>query len=165
MSIRRVTPDDAYTIARLRHAMWDEMSHMEPATAAFREATFVFWYETLEAEKAVGWLAETDGTPVGMALLMINEHPPRPFGKIVRGYVHNVYVVPQYRQRGYGKALMEAVIAYGREHGMQRLELRTSDMGRALYESVGFEPAEFMIMRLDQESTKQTEEHEDETLR
>lgn len=148
--IRRATPDDAYTIARLRQAMWDEMSSDQLSTAAFREATFVFWYEALESGRAVGWIAEDDGKGVGMTMLLIHHHPPRPFGEIRRGYITSVYVIPAARRNGHGKALMDAAIAYGRETGLQRLELRTSMMGRALYESVGFESAELMILRLDQ---------------
>jgi hypothetical protein len=45
---------------------------------------------------------------------------------------------------------MEAVIAYGREEGLQRLELRTSEQGRVLYERVGFTPQEVMMLRLDE---------------
>lgn len=147
--IRRATPDDAYIIARLRQAMWDEMSPDQPSTAAFREATFVFWYEALEAERAVGWIAENDGKPVGMTMLLIHHHPPRPFGAIRRGYITSVYVMPEARRNGHGKALMDAVIAFGREAGLQRLELRSSDMGRMLYESVGFESVELMILKLN----------------
>ena len=43
---------------------------------------------------------------------------------------------------------MEAIIAWGREQGLQRLELRTSEAGRALYEAVGFERQELMMLYL-----------------
>lgn len=150
MSVRRATPDDSYTIARLRQAMWDEMRPDDPADRTFREATFVFWYEALESGRAVGWIAEVDGQAVGITMLLLHDHPPRPFGQLRRGYVTSVYVTPAYRRQGHGKALMQAAIAYGREQGLQRLELRTSPVGRALYESVGFEAVELLIKRLDQ---------------
>lgn len=146
--IRRATPDDAYQIARLRQAMWDEMSPDQPSDGAFREATFVYWYQTLEAEQAVGWIAEVDGRAVGMALVLLHQHPPRPFGPIRRGYVTSVYVAPEHRRQGHGRALMEEVIAWGREQGLQRLELRSSEAGRALYEAVGFERQDLMMLYL-----------------
>jgi len=150
--VRMVTPDDAYTLARLRQAMWDEMSPDKPSTPAFREATFVYWYETLTAGDAVGWLAEAEHQPIGMALLLLHHHPPRPFGEIRRGYITSVYVAPSHRRQGYGRALMEQVIAYGRDQGLQRLELRTSTSGRPLYEAMGFRAEEFMLLRLDEGS-------------
>jgi GNAT superfamily N-acetyltransferase len=98
----------------------------------------------------VGWIAEQNATPIGMAMLLLRDHPPRPTGEARRGYVTSVYVMPQHRRQGVGRALMEAVIAYGREEGLQRLELRTSEQGRVLYERVGFTPQEVMMLRLDE---------------
>ncbi len=150
--IRRVSLDDAYIIARMRQTMWEEMRPEESATAAFREAMFVYWYEALESGRAVGWIAEQGVTPIGMTMLLLHHHPPRPTSEARRGYVTSVYVAPEHRRRGVGRALMEAAIAYGREQGLQRLELRTSEQGRALYEAVGFRPQEVMMLRLDEGS-------------
>jgi ribosomal protein S18 acetylase RimI-like enzyme len=159
--IRTATTDDAYTIARMRQAMWDEMSPDNPAPREYRESLFVYWHEMLHSGRAVGWIAEAGGA-IGVAMLLIHDHPPRPHGAIRRGYVTNVYVAPEHRRRGVARRLMETVIAYGREHGLQRLELRTSDMGRDLYESVGFEPAEFLILRLDQDPRRHANTGEDQ---
>ncbi len=148
--IRRVTLDDAYTVARLRQTMWDEMRPQDNSNAAYREATFVYWYEALDTGRAVGWIAEQGVTPIGMAMLLLHHHPPRPTGEARRGYITSVYVAPEYRRQGVGRALMDAVIAYGRAEGLQRLELRTSEQGRALYERVGFMPQEVMMLRLDE---------------
>lgn len=146
--IRRATANDAYQIARLRQAMWDEMNPQQPSNAAFREATFVYWYEQLAGEHAAGWVAEVEGGTVGMALVLLHQHPPRPFGPIRRGYVTSVYVAPKHRCKGHGRALMEAIIAWGREQGLQRLELRSSDDGRELYQAVGFESQELLMVYL-----------------
>jgi GNAT superfamily N-acetyltransferase len=159
--IRPATPDDAYTVARMRQAMWDEMNPDRPAPREYRESLFVYWYEMLESGRAVGWIAE-DGGAIGVAMLLIHDHPPRPHGAIRRGYVTNVYVEPAYRRTGVGRRLMGAVIEYGHEHGLQRLELRTSHEGRALYESIGFEPAEFLILRLDENPRTDANTREDQ---
>jgi ribosomal protein S18 acetylase RimI-like enzyme len=148
VSVRPAVPDDAYTIARLRQAMYDERN-TPPSPPSYREALYVYWYEMLESGQGVGWVAEDEGRIVGMAMLLLHDHPPRPGGPTRRGYVHNVYIAPEQRQRGHGRALMEAVIAFSREQGLQRLELRSSELGRVLYESVGFETAEYMILKLD----------------
>lgn len=146
--IRRATSDDAYHIARLRQAMWDEMNPDQPSDRAFREATFVYWYQQLEGEHAAGWVAEEDGHAIGMACVLLHHHPPRPYGSIRRGYITSVYIAFEHRRQGYGRALMEAIIAWGREQGLQRLELRSSDDGRALYKAVGFESQDLMLLYL-----------------
>lgn len=143
--IRPAVPDDAYTLARMRHEMWDEMDPDRPAGPDYRERLFVYWYETIAAGTTLAWLAEVDGQPVGMVALLLHFHPPLPTTERRRGYVTAVYVVPAHRRQGLGRALMEQVIAYGREHGIQRLELRTSPMARPLYEALGFRAHELLM--------------------
>jgi ribosomal protein S18 acetylase RimI-like enzyme len=56
-------------------------------------------------------------------------------------YLAELYVVPDRRRRGLGRALMLAAMALARERGADHMDLGTSedDVGaRALYESLGF---------------------------
>lgn len=144
--IRRAVPDDAYTLARLRHEMWVDMDPARPAPPDYRERLFVYWYETLSAGTTVAWLAAGAGGPVGMAALLLHIHPPLPVSERRRGYVTAVYVTPESRRQGIGRALMEAVIAFAQEQSLQRLELRTSDAGRPLYAALGFTAQEVLAL-------------------
>ena len=146
--IRRAVADDAYTLARLRLAMWDEMHPDGPsAAAADRERQFVYWYETIEAGTTVAWLDEADGSPVAMLALLLHQHPPLPTTTHRRGYVSALYVVPEYRRQGIGRALMDTVIAFAHEQGLQWLELRTSEMARPLYAGLDFKAYEILVLR------------------
>jgi ribosomal protein S18 acetylase RimI-like enzyme len=52
-----------------------------------------------------------------------------------------VYVVPDERGHGIGRALLEAAMEHARERGAARIDLGTSETdvaARALYESAGF---------------------------
>lgn len=56
-------------------------------------------------------------------------------------YLAELYVVPERRGQGLGRALMQAAIEHARSHGADRIELGTSDddtVARRLYESLGF---------------------------
>ena len=56
-------------------------------------------------------------------------------------YLEELYVVPDRRGEGHGRALMEAAIAAARERGATTMELGTATNDRAargLYESLGF---------------------------
>ena len=56
-------------------------------------------------------------------------------------YLAELYVVPERRDRGLGRALMQASIALARGRGATHMDLGTSEadhVARALYESLGF---------------------------
>ena len=56
-------------------------------------------------------------------------------------YIEELYIVPERRGRGLGRALLETAIDHARERGAAHIELNTSEndvAARALYESVGF---------------------------
>jgi len=57
------------------------------------------------------------------------------------GYLCDVYVLEEYRGRGLGKWLMEAVIAHPDLQGLRRLVLVTRD-AHGLYRGFGFQPLE-----------------------
>jgi GNAT superfamily N-acetyltransferase len=66
---------------------------------------------------------------------------------IIQGHealVANVYTEPDWRRRGVAALLMRHVLAYTREHRIERVLLHASDDGRPLYESLGFVPTSEM---------------------
>jgi ribosomal protein S18 acetylase RimI-like enzyme len=63
------------------------------------------------------------------------------FGVTLECYLAELYVAPESRGRGLGRALMEAAIEVAREKGADHMDLGTSEddvAARALYESLGF---------------------------
>jgi ribosomal protein S18 acetylase RimI-like enzyme len=68
-------------------------------------------------------------------------------------YLYDLYVTPDERRRGVGRALMEAARKYASERGAGRLQLetaRTNLPGQALYEGLGWEKDEdFLTYHLE----------------
>lgn len=70
---------------------------------------------------------------------------PRPTseGRLLRpgpqGIIVNVYTEKEWRRRGLGELVMRAIIEWSRENGIASLVLHASEMGRPLYERLGFE--------------------------
>src|SRR6266511_1903850 len=54
------------------------------------------------------------------------------------GWVGAVAVVPEARRAGLGRALTEAAVAWLRERGAGTIQLYATDMGRPIYERLGF---------------------------
>lgn len=66
------------------------------------------------------------------------------FGRVITdqatfAYLADVFVLPQYRGCGYGRAIVEALMADPRLQGLRRWHLVTRDM-QSLYAKLGFTP-------------------------
>lgn len=64
------------------------------------------------------------------------------FARVVTDYatygsIDDLFVVPEYRGRGYARALLETLLAHPSLQGLRRLSVNTSN-GRQLFEHVGF---------------------------
>ncbi|MCR5369968.1 MAG: GNAT family N-acetyltransferase [Clostridium sp.] len=54
------------------------------------------------------------------------------------GIVLNVYTSPANRRRGYGKMIMETLLAEAKKMQLSVVDLKSTDDGYHLYKSVGF---------------------------
>ena len=62
-------------------------------------------------------------------------------------YVANVFVRPEARRAGVGRALMEAMLAWARDEGMVRVVLAPSEMSIQFYRELGFREANDLMRR------------------
>ena len=131
-SIRLASATDAPAFGSLLHAFNTEYGEPKPDadTIAKRAAPLI---ESGE----VTVLFAGDG-PDGFAQLRFR---PSLYTGALDAYLEELYVVPERRGRGLGRALLEAVLAYARRRGAARIEVNTSETdvaARALYERTGF---------------------------
>ena len=139
------TPGDVAALVALRRA-WTE----EDAGAAIDDPgfddRFTSWV-TAEAGHRRYFVADLDGTAVGMASLVVMRRMPRP-GRAdsVWGYVHQVFVLAAHRGRAVGSTLMDAVVAAARADGFGQLVLNPTPRSRPFYERHGFAPAEHLLV-------------------
>jgi len=75
--------------------------------------------------------------------LLVYTLPPL-HGQVGRkvGHVLNFFTRKAFRKRGYGKGLMECMIAYAKENGFSRLFLNATADGAPLYRKVGYREVE-----------------------
>lgn len=76
--------------------------------------------------------------PEGLAVLRFR---PAIWTDALECYLAELYVVPQRRRHGLGRALLQAAIELARSKGADRIDLGTGEQdvaARALYESFGF---------------------------
>lgn len=115
LTFRMAVPGDEHTILDiiLDLARYEKLEHEVVATPELlREWLF-------EKEKAEVLLAEADGTVVGSALFF---HNFSTFLGRAGIYLEDLFVRPEYRGRGYGKALLQKLASITVERGCGRLE-------------------------------------------
>jgi GNAT superfamily N-acetyltransferase len=100
-------------------------------------------------------LAEEDGTPVGFALFFHN------FSTFLARpglYLEDLFVLPEYRSHGIGRALLGELARVAVERGCGRLEWAVLDWNRdaiAFYERLGARPnSEWTVYRLTGEALR-----------
>ena len=130
--VRMATPDDAAAIGRLLDAFNREFDDATPGAAALAERV-----AQLLAEDELSVLLAEPG-PAGLAVLRFR---PALWTQALECYLEELYVVPERRGRGIGRALMEKVLELAARRGADRIDLGTSEddvAARSLYESLGF---------------------------
>jgi GNAT superfamily N-acetyltransferase len=143
--IRRAEHADLAAIVQLRHE-WTREEHGEIEDPDFEE-NLAAWFAR-ERSRRIMWLAEDGDRPVGMMNLASYERMPRPGRALSRwGYLGNVFVRAEYRNRGIGSQLISAALNYADQNGFARVVLSPTDRSVPLYERAGFGPADALMLR------------------
>ena len=132
MSVRRAELADADAVGRLLHDFNTEYDDITPGPDALAERV----RELIASGETIVLLA--GGGPEGLAVLRFR---PALWTSGLECYLAELYVVPNRRGQGLGRALMETALAVAREQGADSMDLGTGDddvAARALYESLGF---------------------------
>jgi ribosomal protein S18 acetylase RimI-like enzyme len=130
--IRLAGTADAPLFGRLLHAFNAEFGEETPAAEVIAERA-----APLIVSGEVTVLLAGEG-PDGFAQLRFR---PSLYTGALDAYLEELYVVPERRGRGLGRALLEAAMEHARARGAAHIDLGTSEddvAARALYESAGF---------------------------
>jgi ribosomal protein S18 acetylase RimI-like enzyme len=154
MDIRTLRADDLELICRHREAMFRDAGRSDdvlaPMTAHFRE-----WLKPrLHDGTYFGFVMSHDGKPVAGIGLMLIDWPPHPEhpAQDKRGYVLNVFVEPEYRQRGLARELMKLADAEFVRRDVRYAILHATEKGKPLYQGLGWNGTTEMAKALDDAS-------------
>ena len=132
IEVRRATPADAAEIGRLLHDFNSEYEESSPGA----ETLAVHLGSLIEAGEITVLLAGEGPAAFSQFRLKRSHYTGLP-----DAYVEELYVVPERRRQGIGRALLEATMEAARAAGATHIELNTGETdveARALYESSGF---------------------------
>ena len=139
-------------IRRIRVSEWSELRSFR--LAALRDTPLAFGstyeeelryarhrWERWAADAATG--AEYIAVAVGGQRWVAMARGSVDHGDPSSAFLTAVFVAPEWRARGLGRAVSAAVVDWARRRGLDSIRLHVADWndpGRRLYESLGFEP-------------------------
>jgi GNAT superfamily N-acetyltransferase len=144
VTVRLALAGDGPAVAALR-AAWTAEWHGATDDDGYAER-FATWWAS-EGARRLAWLAWADAVPVGMVNLAVFERMPAPGRPPSRwGYLGNAYVLPDWRSRGIGTALLTALLEHARSERFARIVLSPSDRSIPFYRRAGFAPATTLLL-------------------
>ena len=143
MTIRLAAPDDIDNYIRVRFDYfaaegWTAADDMK----ADIRAQMTNYYKAHLNKDFYAAFAEADGAVASTAFLTISEMPANiftPTGKY--GTILNVLTYSEHRRKGYSTRVLKLLIQKAKEENLSRLQLSASEMGKPVYERLGFKPS------------------------
>ncbi len=123
--------------ARAHHLMAEQQRELRQLYQDTDERTEPFDPATLAGGVLLGW--EENGELLAIGGLKPLDHSS---AQISRAEIKRMYTQPGARGRKLGRAVLDGLIVWAREHGLGEVVLETGDLQAAaigLYESAGFE--------------------------
>lgn len=147
MIVRSAQPGDVAGLAALK-GTWAQLSRpvSESERREFAE-DLAAWMRS-QGQALECHVAEIDGELVGMAWLVLFERVPDIHDRTrLTGDIQSVYVRPQYRQQGIGRALVRSLIDAADGRGVPRVTVSANAAAAAIYSAEGFVTAPYLLER------------------
>ena len=147
LTIRPAVASHAAALVDLRQLMFDSMgTPPNDSWQADAEAWFADHVVT-DADLCV-LVADEAGQVVASGLAILQRNPPSPGSRGLSAYVANIATLPSARGQGAATRILDGLLEWAVEQGADRAELHATEVGRPIYEKVGFVDTACPSMRL-----------------
>ena len=150
-AIRKARLDDLESLVYQRRRMWEDIDSFDKSDLDRGDREYRAWARArLRNGTLQGWLAEdSEGRVVGGGCIWLQPFQPHPGVKKRRQpYLMSMFTEPPYRGKGVASGIVEAAVEWSRANGYPNVRLHASEMGRGVYERLGFERVWQMRLKL-----------------
>jgi len=157
LKIYRATLRDLETLITHRRGMWLDMGYKEKKEGYKREnelkvADQVYrrWAKgRLKTGELIGFIVEANGKLAGSGCIWLRPRQPKPGNtKGVQPYLLSMYTEHAFRGKGVATKIVTEAVRWAKAKGFQQMTLHASDMGRSIYEKLGFKQTWEMRLEL-----------------
>lgn len=147
IAVRAGTIEDAKDLALLKDEWSPRATPSRPAKIEDLARDLAAWMTT-QGDSVMVRVAEHGGRLVAMAWLVVFPRVPD-LDDCARltGDVQSVFVLPEYRRRGVGRALVQSLLAAADERAIPRITVSANLSSEPLYRALGFEPSPLLLER------------------
>jgi GNAT superfamily N-acetyltransferase len=141
LEIRKANLKDLDALFANRMLFIEMLTNQEASVPEeFKKNTYEFMQKHIDDDSMVTWLAIEGDAIASVAIVCYYQLLPT-MSNITgnTGYILNVFTLPDYRKKGLATELVNKIIQDAKERNVGRLILSASDMGRPVYEKIGFE--------------------------
>jgi len=146
ITLRHAIVADRQAIGRLWSEMMEFHREYDPAFFRMKPDALDVWLqyldECMENEEHIILVAEAGEGLIGLAMGRPGEDPP-PFDAPRHGFITNFVIAEQWRGRGLGQQLYQAIAAEFEKAGLTEVRLSVSvknPASNAFWQQMGFEP-------------------------
>jgi ribosomal protein S18 acetylase RimI-like enzyme len=137
---RLATVDDADELTRLRSLMFEAMGR-DTSSAAWRAACAAHFRTGLSGGGHLAGIVVEDagGGLAACGIIEFVDRIPSPHSPSGRwAYISTISTDPAHRRRGMAAAVMDGLLGPAHARRLDRVELHATELGRPLYERLGF---------------------------
>ena len=137
MKFRLATLEDLELIIELRLQLLKDEG--QEASSSIVDQVKVFFENQFASNQYVQWFVEQDNEVMATGAIQFIAFPPSYFNPTgIRGYIANMYTLPEHRNKGIARKLLQQLEAEAKARNVQHLFLIASEMGKPLYKKNGF---------------------------
>ena len=120
--------------------MWEDIGDRTPEELDAADPVYRRWARArLRSGRLAAWIAESGGVPVASGCVWVMRVQPRPgWPSGETPYRLSMFTDPAHRGEGLAERIVREAISWSRQNGYARLVLHASEMGRPIYERLGF---------------------------
>jgi len=143
--------DEVDIIVKHRLGMFGDMyPDLGKEIEASIEETHRWILEQLSNGNLVGFIVRNDvGQVAGSGCLWIKKEQPNPtHPRLEAPYLLSMFTEKNFRRQGVARLIVKTSMEWSREHGYDRINLHATEVGKPLYEELGFKPTNEMQLKL-----------------
>lgn len=137
----KATIDNSALLAKCRLRFTLELTGEQPKERVLQLSKQLknYFLKTTKDQTCISYIARIGDEIAGIGSLLYRETPgnfKNPTGK--RGYIINMYTIPQHRKKGICSEILKLLIEEGKKKGITAFELNATEAGEPVYLKSGF---------------------------